>query len=255
LDIYLNHNTAGLNSPSQRARVMTERWAAGNLYCPRCTADTLEQFKANRPVADFVCPHCAQEFELKSSKAPFRKRLVNGAYQTLVERLKAQNCPDLLLLQYDPTASAVRGLLLIPSQFLTPSVVERRKALGAGARRAGWVGSNIRLDFIPKLGRIELIAGGKPVPKNEVRSQYQKTTFLQEEDWPRRGWIADVLTCIDRLEGSEFTLADIYGFEADLQALHPENQNVRPKIRQQLQKLRDKEIIEFVGKGRYRKRF
>ena len=38
----------------------------------------------------------------------------------------------------------------------------------------------------------------------------------------------------------EFTLADVYAHEAALAALYPGNNNVRPKIRQQLQVLRDR---------------
>lgn len=34
---------------------------------------------------------------------------------------------------------------------------------------------------------------------------------------------------------------------------YPENHHIREKIRQQLQLLRDKGIIEFVGRGRYKK--
>jgi len=37
-----------------------------------------------------------------------------------------------------------------------------------------------------------------------------------------------------------------------LQAKHPENHNVKAKIRQQLQYLRDKGVIEFLGRGHYR---
>jgi type II restriction enzyme len=45
---------------------------------------------------------------------------------------------------------------------------------------------------------------------------------------------------------------DIYAFEAELAALCPGSNNVRPKIRQQLQVLRDQGYLQFVGRGRYR---
>jgi hypothetical protein len=38
------------------------------------------------------------------------------------------------------------------------------------------------------------------------------------------------------------------------QRLYPGNRNVRPKIRQQLQMLRDRGWLEFTGRGRYRLR-
>jgi type II restriction enzyme len=34
--------------------------------------------------------------------------------------------------------------------------------------------------------------------------------------------------------------------------LHPLNRNIRPKIRQQLQVMRDHGVLEFLGQGRYR---
>ncbi len=44
----------------------------------------------------------------------------------------------------------------------------------------------------------------------------------------------------------------MYGFEARLAALYPGDRNVRPKIRQQLQALRDAGLVVFEGRGRYR---
>ena len=35
-------------------------------------------------------------------------------------------------------------------------------------------------------------------------------------------------------------------------AKHPANHNVKAKVRQQLQFLRDKGVIEFMGRGQYR---
>jgi len=46
-------------------------------------------------------------------------------------------------------------------------------------------------------------------------------------------------------------LADAH--EARLAALYSGNHNVRPKIRQQLQVLRDRGWLAFDGRGRYRR--
>ena len=49
-------------------------------------------------------------------------------------------------------------------------------------------------------------------------------------------------------------LADVYAHEAALAALYPGNRNVRPKIRQQLQVLRDRGWLEFTDRrGTYRR--
>lgn len=67
-----------------------------------------------------------------------------------------------------------------------------------------------------------------------------------------KGWLLDVLVCVERIKKQDFSLDNVYRFEAYLQAKHPENHNVKAKIRQQLQFLRDRDVIEFVGRGRYR---
>ncbi len=59
--------------------------------------------------------------------------------------------------------------------------------------------------------------------------------------------------CIERLDKSEFSLKDIYAFEQELKNRYPKNNFVKDKIRQQLQKLRDKDYIEFKGNGKYRR--
>jgi type II restriction enzyme len=55
----------------------------------------------HRPVADFICPSCEEEFEVKSQKTAFRQKNRDGAFKTMCERLAASNNPNLLLLNYD----------------------------------------------------------------------------------------------------------------------------------------------------------
>jgi hypothetical protein len=50
---------------------------------------------------------------------------------------------------------------------------------------------------------------------------------------------------------SQFSPGELYAFEAALKTAHPENRNIRPKIRQQLQILRDLGLIEFMEPGKY----
>ena len=62
------------------------------------------------------------------------------------------------------------------------------------------------------------------------------------------------MKCVETLGRREFTLQDIYAFEAQLSAIYPNNRHVRQKIRQQLQVLRDHGYLEFVSRGFYRLR-
>jgi len=82
---------------------------------------------------------------------------------------------------------------------------------------------------------------------------WQKTLFLREtKKADLKGWILDVMNCVDSLNKKEFTLDEIYKFENILSEKHLENRHIKDKIRQQLQFLRDKGYLEFVKAGKYR---
>ncbi len=68
------------------------------------------------------------------------------------------------------------------------------------------------------------------------------------------GWLGCVLNCVNRIQGEFFTLDDVYAFEPELKSEYPNNRNIKAKIRQQLQFLRDKGVIEFLGNGSYKKK-
>ncbi len=69
-----------------------------------------------------------------------------------------------------------------------------------------------------------------------------------------RGWTLDVLLIVESLGKPEFDLPEVYAYEEKLRKLHLQNRRVQPKIRQQLQKLRDLGLLTFLGGGRYRLR-
>ena len=54
-------------SPSQKIRILTETWVNSYIFCPSCGTD-IESYPNNKPVADFYCPKCSEDFELKSKK-------------------------------------------------------------------------------------------------------------------------------------------------------------------------------------------
>ncbi len=91
-------------------------------------------------------------------------------------------------------------------------------------------------------------------PKELVLSQWQRTLFLRNEGIEARGWLIEVMKCVENIGKREFRLEDVYAFEAALGSLYPENRHVRQKIRQQLQVLRDRGYLDFVTRGYYRLR-
>lgn len=68
-----------------------------------------------------------------------------------------------------------------------------------------------------------------------------------------RGWLFDVLYCINSIKHNIFKLDEVYKFQNYLKEKHTHNNNIKAKIRQQLQFLRDKGHIEFLGNGTYKK--
>jgi len=59
------------------------------------------------------------------------------------------------------------------------------------------------------------------------------------------------MSCIERLKKKRFNLQEVYGFEVELRNFFPNNQHIREKLRQQLQVLRNKGYIRFLGAGEY----
>jgi type II restriction enzyme len=239
----------GFKSQSQIARVVSEGWAKSNLYCPACTNDELRETQNNTKVFDFVCPSCVARFQLKSSRRWDERRVPDAGYHAMMEAISNDNNPNLFVLHYDSNW-LVRNLLLIPSFFLTSSAIERRPPLAATARRAGWIGCNILLSGIPSTGKITMIANGLIAEPSKVRSEYTKAKPFSSLPSAVRGWTLDVFKIIETLP-MEFSLVDVYAHEQSLTRVHPGNRNIRPKIRQQLQVLRDMGMIRFIGGGRY----
>lgn len=245
---------APYSSGSQNARAWTERWVNDQLYCPNCGHPKINQFPANRPVADFVCPTCLEEFELKSQKNRFGAKVVDGAFRTMCERLAEANNPNLLLLNYDLAHRSVKNAFIVPKHFFVRDIIESRKPLAPTARRAGWIGCNILLNRVPEAGKIFIVRDGLPLPKQDVLAQWKRTLFLRRQSLETRGWLLEVMRCVDSIGRREFTLEEVYGYEKHLGQLYPDNQNVRPKIRQKLQELRNAGYLDFLGRGHYRLR-
>jgi type II restriction enzyme len=241
-------------SGSQRARAWTEQWVNTWVYCPNCGSPKINPFANNSPVADFYCAVCKDEYELKSQKNSFGSKVLDGAFRTKCERLEASNNPNLFLLNYDLKQLSVTNLLVVPKHFFAREIIEERRPLAATARRAGWIGSNILLNQIPESGKIFIVRAGQPEPKDVVLAKWKRTLFLREQSQDARGWLLEVMRCIETLGKQEFALNDVYAFEQRLSHLYPSNQNVKPKIRQQLQFLRDRGYLDFVAKGYYRLR-
>jgi len=239
-------------SPSQKVRVLSEYWVDNQVYCPNCGYLNIDKYENNKPVADFYCKNCREDYELKSKQNSIGTKLINGAYCTMIERLTSNNNPNFFLLNYDLLNFEVTNFFVIPKHFFLPEIIEKRKPLAPTAHRAGWVGCNILLNSIPQTGKIFFVCNKQIEPKEKVLANWKKTLFLREEkEISAKGWLLDIMRCVDKLGKREFTLNEMYTFENELSQLHQENRHIKDKIRQQLQILRDKGYLDFVSRGYY----
>lgn len=243
----------GYTSKSQIARVLTEKWVGQNIFCPSCGNEMLDDFANNSPVADFYCDDCKSEYELKSKKDSKSLKIVDGAYSTMIQRINSDNNPNFFFLNYNSSDLTVKNFLVIPKHYFTNEIIEERKPLGPNARRAGWIGCNILLNGIPESGKIHFIKNSQPLDRSKVLSEWKKTEFLSEQERESRGWTIEIMKVLDKIHSTRFDLKEVYQYEKLLHGKFPNNNFVKDKIRQQLQVLRDKGIIEFKGRGHYSK--
>jgi type II restriction enzyme len=242
----------GYTSNSQIARILTENWVLNNSYCPSCGNLPLNEFENNRPVADFYCKKCSEEFELKSKGGKLSNTIIDGAYSTMVERINSNNNPNFFFLTYNKEW-IVNDFLIIPKQFFTEEIIIKRPPLASTARRAGWVGCNIDISKVSDSGKVFFVKGSKIIDREIVNQAFNKTLFLRDKSIEAKGWILDILKCVDEIKAETFRLDEVYRFAHTLKIKYPNNNFIKDKIRQQLQILRDKGIIEFVGRGQYKK--
>jgi len=251
MDLICDQMVAAIyKSPLQRARVISEHWFHENSYCLACDADRLLRSAANTSAMDFSCVACGERYELKTFTRRPGKSLVDGAYASLISRIQSGTAPTLCLLERDKSW-CIQSLTAIHSSFLTPWVIERRAPLRAQARRAGWIGCKIRLDLIPPDGEIAVVSNGVVLAKSKVRQSFRRFLPLAEMTASQRGWTTLTLAIVRSLGHARFLLPDVYARQKDFELAYPSNRNVRAKIRQQLQVLRDLGVLSFLGGGVY----
>jgi phosphatidylserine/phosphatidylglycerophosphate/cardiolipin synthase-like enzyme len=124
----------------------------------------------------------------------------------------------------------------------------------------------INLDVIKKAADILRAVPREKQTKIKVTEKVLFEEILNDENIEERfdggtesikanltSWKKDVFECLLVLNNDVFTLEEVYSFERGLKQLHPKNRNVKAKIRQQLQYLRDIGLIEFTRPGQYKK--
>lgn len=173
MDLKLGTAPPKYKSPSQIARIITEKWVEENMFCVKCGHPKLRRLKNNSHFRDFECERCGNICELKSTTRSIKNTILGGEYQVMIDRINSGEAPDLLVMRRSAKESMVKDLMIIPRSFLSPGIIEKRDPLGASARRAGWVGGNILLKNIPEVAKIKIIENGKILNKDEVMREFR----------------------------------------------------------------------------------
>jgi len=128
---------------------------------------------------------------------------------------------------------------------------EGGKPLAAPARRAGWVGCNIALNRVPAEARIFLVRTTVCEPRNAAVPAAGSSGVPPRErtrsGTPREPAGADACATNPIIVPPEEV-------RAQFKRVKPlkDNRNVRPKIRQQLQVLRDGGLLIHIDRGEWR---
>ena len=126
------------------------------------------------------------------------------AYKTKCEAFGRQQQSKPFPAEFDLKSLAVVNLFIVPKHFFVRDIIEERKPLAPTARRAGWVGSRILLSQVPESGKIHIVQNGLVRAKELVLAEWQKTLFLRDETLESRGWLLDVMKCVESLGKREF---------------------------------------------------
>lgn len=234
---------------SQQARIITEKRTSENIFCPNCW-DSILQYENNRPVADFYCETCKEEYELKSGKSLWNK-ITAWAYLTMINRINSNKNPNFFFLNYSSDYK-VKNFFVIPKYYFIEQIIEKRIPLKNTARRAWRTWCNIVISSIPESWKIFYIKDGIKIEKNIITKNWEKTLFLQEQKSSSKWWLLDIMKCIESINRKEFSLQELYNFEEILKEKYPQNNFIKDKIRQQLQILRNKWYLEFSSPWKYK---
>ena len=74
--------------------------------------------------------------------------------------------------------------------------------------------------------------------------------------WTWKQCLADqILQLVNSRKSADFSISDVYAWQGTIEERFPNNRNIREKIRQTLQRLRNDDFLLFLGGGDYRLNF
>lgn len=257
----LHPEPARYRHKQQYIKHATEAWFAERVPCPDC-GQRLARVMTDQPSKDLACIDggCSASIELKARRfTRGRSRKVAGAaFEATATAFKAP--PHLAWLRYVVDESGlpaqVASLYMTPTNLLHPDLIVPGTVRNINHGRRRYQGCTIDLGLLPQAALVPLVTLG--VMRNFAGFQRE---WRARRALPRirsiTDWRLDVLHCIDIIcaDGrTRFSITDFRPFYFSLQDRHPGNGYVEAKVRQSLQDLRNRSLLEFEdGNGTYRR--
>ncbi len=160
----------GYTSKSQMARVMMETWVELNLYCLRCRSDKLRKLPDNTPLADFVCPKCDCEYQVKSKNGRFLDIVAGAEYRKVIAAVRSGRLPDHFFAEYDTRCSMLVWVRAIPGSLIAEERVVARKPLSPISKRKGWVGCTINIAELSSVSIVSPQAQNRDIARSHWSS-------------------------------------------------------------------------------------
>lgn len=240
----------------QATKMLTEHWTANNIFCPSCWSALL-QHATNKPCNDLFCRNCNENFELKASRWKLSTTIQAWAYDASIQALN-EGPINLFVLKYSDDFT-ITNFLVVPKYFFTQDIIEKRNEAKVKQKNWNirlWTWGVIRFDRIPESWKIHYISNGTYKTRTEILNAWKWIKFLEEENDKWKGWIFEIMRCIELMWKVEFTPIELYNKFSDmLIKQYPQNNNIAAKIRQQLQDLERVGYIERISKWIYRRRY
>ena len=229
------------------AKMIDHVWTTSLEYIarmPKFISENCERFSANKEVAVFIAglipvPHDRNFIRIFDPDA--RIGMISIALLERIESIEELDTIELICYEKD---SCFVDLLCSNLEWVCKRLTKR---VAYKIVTKNYV--------IVQRTNYNCISGVEPITDEfDVVIQLQQPTSLSTNNHEGGNWLFDILGCINRIPSQVFSLNDMYAFENDLSKKYPQNHNIRPKIRQQLQVLRDKGFLEILGHGLYRKK-
>ena len=125
--------------------------AVALLPCPKCKRHhTLKRLPANFRCADIICDFCGYLAQVKTTTQEnvdeLPRSLLGAAWGPMNQRMIAGIFFPLFLVVVSPDRRR-RAIYYLPADLQSPEMFRQRAPLKPTARRAGWVGYQLRLDL------------------------------------------------------------------------------------------------------------